>query len=132
MKIGRELAVKLIFTGTMLAAGAAAWGLFSFVDPNRTKWMPQCFFYQVTHLYCPGCGATRALHALAHGDLAGSLRCNPLLLPLLGLGTLLVWFPKLGNYRFVAYGSMAVLLIFWIARNIPCYPFLLLTPEIAG
>ena len=28
-----------------------------------------CPFYAVTHLYCPGCGGTRAVTALAHGQI---------------------------------------------------------------
>ena len=36
----------------------------------------RCPFHAVTGWYCPGCGGTRALGALLHGDLAGALRDN--------------------------------------------------------
>ncbi len=36
-----------------------------------------CMFHAVTGLYCPGCGGTRAVLALLHGDLVRSLRYHP-------------------------------------------------------
>ena len=43
-----------------------------------------CPFYQLTHLYCPGCGITRALRALLMGNFYQAFRYNNLivLLPL--------------------------------------------------
>lgn len=37
-----------------------------------------CSFRQVTGLYCPGCGGTHALMALASGHLIESFCCHPL------------------------------------------------------
>lgn len=39
---------------------------------------PLCPFRALTGLPCPGCGLTRSLVALAHGDLAASLFFHPL------------------------------------------------------
>ncbi|MCI5622398.1 MULTISPECIES: DUF2752 domain-containing protein [Anaerostipes] len=36
-----------------------------------------CFFKEVTHLYCPACGGTRAVIALMHLDVKRALFCNP-------------------------------------------------------
>ncbi|MBR33112.1 MAG: hypothetical protein CMN77_17570 [Spirochaetaceae bacterium] len=44
-----------------------------------------CIFYSLTGLPCPGCGMTRSVHFLMHGDLIHSLQYHPL-----GMITLLV------------------------------------------
>ena len=44
----------------------------------------------LTGLPCPGCGMTRSLVALAHGDLAGSLFFHPLG-PVVAVVAVLVW-----------------------------------------
>jgi hypothetical protein len=55
-----------------------------------------CGFAQATHLPCPGCGSTRSVDALLHGDLAGAMRMNPfgpvmaLMLALLSIDAFLV------------------------------------------
>ena len=35
-----------------------------------------CSFYSLIHLYCPACGGTRALYALARLDIIASIRYN--------------------------------------------------------
>lgn len=45
---------------------------------SLTSYLPGCFVYKYLHLYCPGCGNTRSITALLHGDLAASLRYNPI------------------------------------------------------
>jgi len=36
-----------------------------------------CWFFGEFHIYCPGCGCTRALIAMLHGDIPMSLYYNP-------------------------------------------------------
>lgn len=43
-------------------------------------WKMPCFFKEITHLYCPACGGTRAVRALLHLDLTRSFLCNPIVL----------------------------------------------------
>ena len=65
-----------------LAAIAAAVLLYEF-PPERYSFYPACPVFRYLHLYCPGCGSTRALAALLHGNLVEALQYNPLFVALL-------------------------------------------------
>ena len=99
--------------------------------------LPPCPFHAMTGLFCPGCGATRALHALLHFDLPQALAMNPLLvlcLPLLALFGLQFagWLPpRLAPMlrRFTDARPWAVLILgYALARNLPWPPFSWLAP----
>ena len=49
-----------------------------FVAKNIT--LPQCLTYKYFEIYCPGCGMTRSVIALLHGDILLSLRDNALII----------------------------------------------------
>lgn len=76
----KELTIEnaLFVTGWILMAAATlcviAYKLF--IKDLGQLWLP-CVFHEVTGLYCPGCGGTRAVKALLSGSLAGSLWYNP-------------------------------------------------------
>ena len=63
------------------------------LPPAAQHWLPPCPFHLWTGLLCPGCGGTRALLALLHGDLHAAWMANALLLLLL---------PFFGLYGLVA------------------------------
>ena len=44
-----------------------------------------CAMKQVFHLYCPGCGGTRAVNSLLHFDIVRSFLYNPLILYMAGV-----------------------------------------------
>lgn len=60
-----------------VAAGlvASATVLYRF-PPELYHFYPQCPVFRYLHMYCPGCGATRALAALLHGRLIDALHYN--------------------------------------------------------
>ncbi len=99
-----------------------------FTHPTQTKWLPQCLLYRFTGILCPGCGNTRALHALLHGRIRESLGYNVLLIPFGILFFVLLWKPSIMNRNSVFWGILATVFLFTILRNIPCYPFTLLAP----
>ena len=95
-----------------------------------------CVFYELTGLYCPGCGSGRAALALLRGDVAAALGHNALftllLLPcavLLAHGYLRFVFPGLGLRplrlpAWVGGAALALLLAFGVLRNLPAFAFL--------
>lgn len=115
---------------TLAFAGAY---LFIF-EPGKSGFFPVCPFRALTGFACPGCGSTRGMHALVHGDVVSAFKFNPLLI--LSLPFLLYAFvrftndaiqgrqPK-GNRLDVKYiwAIFGVVLFFWIFRNTPFYPF---------
>jgi hypothetical protein len=109
----------------------------------ESSWSVQCSLYQMTGLQCPGCGGQRALHYLLHGELLKAFRYNAifvLTLPILiyiyfvivnvyGLkNTKYINTPLLGQYFGII--TIIVLIVFFILRNIPCFPFTYLSPPI--
>lgn len=122
-----------------------AFGLiYSFLfDPmgNGSAVSLPCVFHEVTGLYCPGCGDTRALHALVHGDFASVIDYNvlfPIMLLFLiyayflCITTLLfkrrvMWMPQTMPYWVIV--LIVVLLVgYTVLRNIPISPFTWLAP----
>lgn len=118
----RRLTLGGLALAALLLGGWVLWA----AEPRGQIFYPRCQFHSMTGLLCPGCGSTRALHHLLHGDLGSALRSNALLL--LGLFPLLAfagWKTLRGQpvlHRFTgrwAYGALAVLLMFFVARNLP-------------
>jgi hypothetical protein len=120
-----------------LAAGAGIWVLRHY-DPNMAgNPFPPCMFYAITGHYCIGCGLTRALHALVHGDIVRAFHMNPLAMTTLPLMPLMVawsrgWQPRILQplMRVVLEPKLwlVVLPAYWIARNLPWPPFTWLAP----
>lgn len=55
-----------------LAALPVLW----YADPEQAAWMPKCMIHTLTGWQCPGCGITRATHALLHGEFARAIAYN--------------------------------------------------------
>lgn len=92
-----------------------------------------CGFAHIFHVPCPGCGSTRAMLALASGDLHGLVRYNPLapfmtLLVIALAGQALASVLATGTFRRVGDGTIGTLVsrgvmvvgalevLVWIAR----------------
>lgn len=71
--------------GVPLLTGAsvlAAVAYLAVTDPYRPGAHLVCPVLALTGWYCAGCGAQRAVHSLAHGDLVAAWGMNPLLVVL--------------------------------------------------
>lgn len=114
--------------------------LFYFLNPNEHEIFPDCVFNSLTGYYCPGCGSQRALHNLLHLDFAGVVGNNVLFL----LGGLFILYhylhpvlnrifkwklPNLFYKKNTPWVVLAVVIVFWILRNLPWYPFSVLAPN---
>ena len=118
----------------LVACGVVAY----FVQPDTVSWLPVCPFHQLTGLWCPGCGTTRMLHYLVHGELRMALRQNVMaLVALPGVcyalsrelwPSLKIAWPAVSNGLTVSFASM--LILFGVARNIPVSPFSWLAPAL--
>jgi hypothetical protein len=64
--------------------GVAGIGAVLAADPTSESgiWLPPCPIKAVTGLDCPGCGGTRMVWSLLHGDLPAALHYNALALVL--------------------------------------------------
>lgn len=125
----------------MLGIGAAAaLGVLYAVDPAGSRLIPPCPFHALTSLYCPGCGSLRALHRLLHGDVRGALGFNPILalvLPFtlaMSAEEILRLARSSGRPSFFSsplWGKavLFLILVYWMARNLPWLPFTLLAPR---
>lgn len=112
------------------AALAGALVLVGSVDPNHPGHYPTCPFLFVTGLYCPGCGLLRATHDVVHGDFAGAMARNPLILVLVPL-VAAIWFNNLRRATgrshvtmravptWVWYAVLLFLIVFAVVRNLP-------------
>ena len=121
---------QMLTLGVLFALGATACAVLLLVPPGspHATWLPRCMFHQMTGLYCPGCGATRALSAMLHGDVLASLHNNLLLFPLLALIVYLFVKPQATFKRPVAVAIVAVIVAFTVLLNIPLSPFTYLAP----
>lgn len=120
----RRVLLLIVITALVVAAGA-----FYFVsDPSSSPVMPRCWFKTLTGLQCPGCGTQRALHAALHGRLAEAVQYNALLVVAVPL-LLVLLIAELGrssrpgayarvNAPWVAIAVLAVVVLWWVARNI--------------
>ena len=128
MKLSRKQLIILAIPAAilMIAVLAAVYAM----EPGNTvqRFMPKCLFHQMTGMHCPGCGGTRAVHALLHGHPLKALRCNAILLPGAVCAVLIWKYPNLQYNKPFAFTIAAVFFLFFILRNIPCYPFSLLAP----
>ncbi|GHD15454.1 membrane protein [Nocardiopsis kunsanensis] len=120
-----------------MAALAGALILHLFDPSQEGNPYPTCPFLFLTGLQCPGCGTTRALALITHGDLLGAAGMNPLTVLLLPFLLLVHVRWLIGTLRpgralrpepdvpvRVMVTILVGIVVFWVLRNLPWFSFL--------
>jgi hypothetical protein len=100
------------------------------LPPWQYGFYPRCPIFELTHYQCPGCGMTRALAALLHGQFLLSWHYNPLallLLPWFAIYFAVNYWRVLHNREWIAprlpvpilTGILLAIAIFGVGRNLP-------------
>ena len=109
------------------------------IDPNEVDFMLKCPLYKTTGIYCPGCGSQRATHHLLHFNFDKALQSNVLFILGIPIVSYHYAIPIVNSTFNTKYQSifdstrnlvvlLVLIIIFWVLRNIPQYPFTLLAP----
>lgn len=110
------------------------WYLYHYKSPFP------CMFYQVTGLYCPGCGTGRSAFDLIHLNIVEAMSHNiffVIVFPFITYYMIKVYLEYLFQRKIlpffkISYRAGVILTVgivfYWIARNIPTEPFLVLAP----
>jgi len=123
----------------VVALAAGGLSVIYLLDPSSSDLYPPCPFLELTGFYCPGCGTLRALHQLTLGHPVEALDLNPLMVLLvpfvayfLASHTMLAATGRPLRKVFVRseliWALLGVVLVYWLLRNVPVYPFDLLAP----
>lgn len=134
--------MKKIFHYGLLVGISGLAVLFFILDPAEYNIFPHCIFHLLTGYYCPGCGSQRAIHSLLHLDLYGVIENNILFIP----AVLIILYhyihkplnlklnlklPDILYLKNTPWIILIIIVIFWILRNLPIYPFDLLAPSVS-
>lgn len=124
--LGRPLSLRKLAAGLLLVlVFVVAVLLLRRFDPAEYSFYPKCTLYQATGLHCPGCGATRAVGALAAGRLVDAIRYNPLLIvggPIIAaVVTIKIKREGRGDTNWTTFSICLIVVVisFAIARNVP-------------
>ncbi len=129
---------RLFISIAMITLAIGAFTFVYFLKPGYLGFYPPCPFNYLTGYYCPGCGSMRALHELLHGRFLNALDLNPLMIVSLPF-LMYVYFKEYWPWGspdeksrqlhpWTAKIVLIVILVYWVIRNLPWYPFTLLAP----
>ena len=114
----RKKTLRLLIPLVVAVIAGGVWFVYR-NPPEACAWYPRCVFHAVTGLLCPGCGSTRAVYHLLHGDLLPSLRCNLLIYVFACISPVILLKPK----HFALPGAFFLLTFaaaYAVLRNMEC------------
>jgi hypothetical protein len=132
----RPLKRRLLAPVGVAALAIAGCTYLAFVNPNEAGHYPVCPSQAIFGIDCPGCGGMRGMNCLLHGDVAGALNHNVLLLIVVPIAVVfwVRWvihaiqgrYPSVTKrqYRFrhrILITSLVLMLAFGVVRNFVPY-----------
>ena len=106
-----------------LAAVVVMWLVYAYDPEAAGTHFPSCPFHALTGLNCPGCGATRALYHLLHGDVSGAFRFNQIFFLMVPFFAAAARWPRILTKPSVAWTIAVVMITYGIVRNLPFWPY---------
>ena len=107
--------IIILSTVSVLVTSAV---LLYFCNPTTSTFFPKCPFYTMTGLKCPGCGTLRSIHSALNGRIDEAIAFNPILVVAVPLLVTLIFVPKIAKNKYVGYGIIGIVALYWIMRNI--------------
>lgn len=132
MDINRFLENKKVRATAAVSAAVFFIAVLYFWNPAVDRYYPQCLFYSVTGLYCPGCGGLRGTHFFLHLDFEDAFHFNPFVFittPLIIYTAAYYSFylltgkdlPRVPYNRYILAAAALITAVFWVARNVFSY-----------
>ena len=116
-----------IMAAILFPCAAAMIYIFRDSVTEASHLLPECSIHKLTGLWCTGCGNTRSVNALLHGQLWRAVRYNPTI-PFLGFMALLlyaetvigIWNDRVKLFprkKWLWWTVLGMFLVFFIVRN---------------
>jgi hypothetical protein len=100
--------------GALLVATLVALIIVAMNNPHQPGTLPACPFRTLTDWLCPGCGSTRMMHHVLHGEFGVAFGYNPVafcFLPFVAIrgrglqvATVKSWMPRIALFVFPVWG----------------------------
>lgn len=126
-----RVAGPAVVLGSVAAVGTLVW----FADPTTPGGIiPPCPTNALLHVNCPGCGFSRALYSLLHGDFGAAMHFNAVAVVALGFLAVAFVTYTVGlwrgrpvrswqQWRYTPITVLVITLVWFVIRNIPIAPF---------
>lgn len=113
---GRASMRIIVNSSAATAIGGLALALFFHINnPYRVQIFPACGWRLLTGHECIGCGGTRSLYSLLHGDIVTSIEMNPLVLAIV-----VSWIAFVAYWTVESQGRRGIAKVLrWIAVGTP-------------